>query len=105
MDLSQSEDIDYRAYSMLPTAPLLDTCIVCKQALFTDTHSLPCKCLVPIHVDCITKWKHSGDPCPFCGEYAENRCTNAKWALYCLSVVTLLCFSLWFFFVYVVVRT
>jgi hypothetical protein len=103
MDLSQSEDIDYRAYSMLPTAPLLDVCSVCKKPMLTDLQSLPCRCLVPIHLDCISVWKRDGKSCPVCGEYADDRCTNTRWALYCVSTVALLCLVLWVFFSHVAI--
>lgn len=101
MDLSQSEDIDYRAYSILPTAPLLDVCFVCKQPVLTDLQSLPCRCLVPAHGECITVQKHQSKPCPVCGEHWKQY-ENTWWALYCVGIIVLLCVLLWVFFHYVV---
>jgi hypothetical protein len=91
------------SHSILPTAPLVDVCFVCKQPVHTGVQSLPCHCLVPIHVDCISVWKEDGKSCPVCSENADDRCTNMRWALFCVGIVSLLCLVLWIFFSHVAV--
>jgi len=77
-------------YFVIPTAPPVEyTCIVCTADLYTDLHTLPCGCLVPIHVGCIDEWKRTASTCTVCQKQwiQPERASNVRWAIYCIFIL------------------
>jgi hypothetical protein len=92
-------------YSMLPPSPVEYNCIVCNQSILTEFKPLPCQCLVPIHTECIARWKRRKGTCIICktqwSDPSVEKTYNIKWAIFCISVVCLTAAAMWFYYTFV----
>jgi hypothetical protein len=93
-------------YSVLPPSPVEYACIVCNQAILTEFKPLPCQCLVPIHTECIARWKRRRGTCIICKRQWDDpsieKSHNVKWAIFCISVVGLTAGAMWFFYTFLI---
>ena len=93
--------------SLLPPSPPEEyNCIVCNQIILTEFKTLPCQCLVPIHTECIARWKRRREPCIICktqwnDPYIEKS-HNAQWALFCISMIVLTGGAMWFYYAFLI---